>query len=137
MKRTIENIMTTTGAVLILLAFFAEIFGAKFIYTRTFFEILGANTLIHLGLLLTQKYESRYVILEFLLDITYTIAVLIVFGLIFNWYANMPVWVLLVMAVVIYIFGFLINTMRTREDAKEMDDLLQKRKKKHTNIASW
>ena len=136
MKRIIENIMTTTGSVLILLAIFTVIFGNTYIYTRTFFEILGANTVIHLGLLLTRKFESRYVIFEFLLDITYIIAVIVAFGLIFNWYSSMPVWVLVIMAVVIYIFGFLIKTVRTRKDAKEMDELLQKRKKKQVNTAS-
>jgi len=136
MKRTIENIMTTTGSVLILLAIFTVIFGGTYIYARTFFEILGANTVIHLGLLLTRKFESRYVIFEFLLDITYTIAVLVVFGLIFDWYSSVPVWVLVIMAVVIYMFGFLIETVRTHKDAKEMDELLQKRKEKHINTAS-
>jgi type III secretory pathway component EscV len=48
----------------------------------------------------------------------------------------MPVWVLVIMAIVIYMFGFLIKTVRTQKDAKEMDELLQKRKKKHTNTAS-
>jgi hypothetical protein len=136
MRRTIENIMTTIGSVLILLAIFAGIFDVKYIHIGTFFEILGASTVINLGLILTQKYESRYVILEFLLDITFIITVIITFEIIFKWYSDIPVWIHIIMVVVIYIFGLLINVIRVRNDAKEMDDLLQKRKKKLANAAS-
>jgi hypothetical protein len=136
MKRTIENIMTTTGSILILLAIFAGIFDVKYLRIGIFFEILGASTIINLGLLFTQKYESRYVILEYLLDITFIIAVVITFEVIFKWYTDIPVWIHLIMTVVLYIFGLLINVIRVREDAKEMDDLVQKHKRKHTNTAS-
>jgi len=136
MKKTVVNIMATTGSALILLALFVVIFGSKVMYLNTLFEILGANIVIHLGLLLTQKFESRYAIFEFLLDVSYVIAVLIIFGLIFDWYSSVPVWVLVIMAVVIYVFGLFVNIARTRKDAKEMDELLQKRKEKHSNTAS-
>jgi hypothetical protein len=136
MKKTAVNIMATTGSALILLAFFVVIFGDTFIYARTFFEIFGANIVIHLGLLLTRKFESRYVFLEFLLDVSYIIVVLVVFGFIFNWYTSVPVWILVIMAVVIYIFGLVVDIARSRKDAKEMDELLQKGRKKHINTAS-
>lgn len=130
-KKTIMDIMFTTCAALILLAVFALLNGGKAIFIKTIFEILGANTVIFLGLTFTKKFESTYAVLEFLLDISYTIAVLVVFGIVFNWYSTMPVWYLIIMAVVIYIFGVFINIIRTQKDADELNKLLQEHKNKN------
>lgn len=128
-KKTIVNIITTTGAALILLALFAAVTGGRTITVRTFFEILGANTLINFGLLLTHQFESTYAILEYLLDITYTVAVLILSGFLFTWFSSIPIWYLILMAAAIYIFALITHLVRIRKDAKEINDLLQKRKK--------
>jgi len=133
MKKIAANIMASTGSALILLAVFSVIFNQKIVYVNTFFEILGANIVVHFGFFLTRKFESRYVIFEYLLDVGFIIAVLVVFEHFFDWF---PIWVLIIMAVVIYIFGLLVDAFRTRKEAEEMDELLQKRKKKHTETAS-
>jgi len=130
-KRTIMYIMVTTGMTLMLLAVFAVIIGGKSIYIHTFFEIFAANIVIHLGLILTKKFESSYAILEFLFDVSYMIVVLVAFGLIFNWFSSVPIWYLVIMAVAIYAFGTFINIARIRKEADELNKLLQKRKGKH------
>ena len=135
-NKTIMNIMFTTGTALMLLAVFAVINGGKAIFVETFFQILGANIVIHLGLILTKKFESSYAILEFLLDISYTIVVLVVFGIVFNWYSSTPVWYLVIMAVVIYTFGVFINILRTQKDANELNKLLQKHKNKNNSTVT-
>jgi hypothetical protein len=127
-KKTIVNIMTSTGMALILLALFVALIGARAITVRTFFEILGANTVINMGLLLTHKFESDYAALEFLLDISCIIAVLIASGFLFDWFSTIPVWYLIIMAVAIYLFAFVTNIVRMRNDAKAINDLLRKRK---------
>jgi hypothetical protein len=132
-KRTIMNIMVTTGSALMLLAVFAVIIGGKSIYTQSFFEILGANIVIHLGLILTKKFECSYAVLEYLLDASYITVVLIIFGFIFDWYSSTPVWYLVIMAVVIYAFGIFINIGRTKKNADELNILLQKHKQKNAN----
>ena len=130
MKKAVVNIFCITGAALILLAIFTVIIGAPAIFVRTFFEILGANTIIIFGLLLTHKFESRYVFLEYLLDISYVIIVIVVFGVIFDWYSSIPVWYLVIMAVAIYIFSIITSIVRTRKDAQELNALLLKLKEK-------
>ncbi len=125
--------MATTGSALILLALFAGIINGRTITVRTFFEILGANIIIHCGLLFTHKFESDYAVLEFLLDISFVIVVLVVFGFVFQWFSSIPVWYLIIMAVVIYLFGFITNIVRIRKDAKEINELLKKRKEQKGN----
>lgn len=128
MKKIIVNIMTTTGITLIILALIAALHGAKFLFVNSVFQSFGANAVIHLGFILTNRYESKYPILESILDITYAAAVIIISGIIFNWYSSTPVWVVILMTVLIYIAGCLVNLFRIREDAKEINELLYKRK---------
>lgn len=129
MKKTIVNILFTSNAVLIFLAIYAVIIKSETIYVRTVFEVLGANIVIHLGLFFTQKFESRYVILEYLLDIVYILTVLGIFTVFFKWNSSVPIWFILIISIVIYLFGILLNIARTHRTAKRINELLQKRKK--------
>jgi membrane protein implicated in regulation of membrane protease activity len=128
--------MFTTGCALIILTACFVIFDLKYIMVPVVFQIFAANIVINLGLFVISKFESRYVIVEYLLDISYIIAVLVVFGAVFNWYPTIPVWILAVMAVVIYIFSIIISMNKLRKDTKKINELLQKRREKNAGAAS-
>ncbi len=127
MKKTVANIMATTGITLVVLALIGFLYGARFLFISSVFQSLGANMVIHLGFIITRRFESKYAIVEALLDITYTIVVLIISGAVFNWYTSTPIWILVIMAVFIYFFGCMIETVHMREDVKRINKLLQKR----------
>lgn len=132
MKKAVVNIMATTGMTLIILALVVALYGASFLCITSVFQSLAANIVIHAGLTLTHKFESKYVILELLLDISYTIGILLVFGLIFGWYASTPAGVLAIMAVVIYLLNCSVGIFRVREDVKIINELLQNRNRLNT-----
>jgi hypothetical protein len=125
-KSIITYTMFVTGSALVILAVFSAVFNVEISLVPTVFEIFAANIVIILGLFLRQKFEIRNMITEYLVDISYTIAVLIVFGLIFNWYRAIPLWLLVVMAVVIYIFAAIFTVTKIKKDAEELNQLLQK-----------
>lgn len=131
MKKLIINIMASTGITLIVLAIIGTLFGAKFLFISSVFQSLGANIVIHLGFLLTSKFESKYAALEVALDIGYTIIVLTIFGAVFDWFTNgTPILVLVIMAVLIYLLGLLISMYRMRVDINNINKLLRKRNNK-------
>jgi len=136
MKKTIANTMFTTGAALVILAAFLLIFDIEINFARVVLQIFGANIIINIGLFLLHKIEIRHVILEYLIDICYIIAVLAVFGAAFDWYSYVPFWLLIAMAVVIYLFAIRIAISKIKRDTKIINELLQKRKEKDTSIAS-
>ncbi len=129
-KRIITNTMFVTGAALVILSVFSALLDVEIHFVPTVFEILLANILIILGLFIRWKFEIRNIILEYLIDISYIIFVLVVFGLIFDWYSAIPVWLLVAMAVVIYILAMIFSVAKINKDAKELNKLLQKRQKK-------
>ena len=137
MRKTLLNILAITSAVLIVLLLiniadfsisFRELLDVT-IPTRLFFEILGVNAVIFIGLFFTHKFESKYASLEILLDICFISIVLIIYGLIFDHFRD-RLWIFLIMAIVIYLFGLLTNMVRTQEDSKKINKFLKKRREK-------
>jgi len=135
-KNIINFIMFVTGTALVILALFSLLFKVEINFVPTIFEIFAANIVIILGLFLRMKFEIRSIILEYLIDISYIIAVLVVFGLIFDWYSSISIWLLVIMAVVIYIFATIITLTMMKNDAKELNKLLQKHHENQGDNAS-
>lgn len=127
MRKMAVNILCNTALTLLALAAFGTMFGATVLFISGVFQSLIANIIIHAGLLLTHRFESEYAVLEYTLDIVYTIAVVLVFGFIFNWYSSTPAWILVTMSVLIYLAGMLLSTIQMRQDISEINKLLQKR----------
>lgn len=127
MKRMVVNILCSTGITLLVLAVLGTILGAKFLFISSVFQSFIANIIIHTGLLFTHKFESSYAILEFMLDIGYTIVTVIALGALFKWYHSTPIWILIIMAVTIYLIGILLSIFQMRRDIEEINELLQKR----------
>jgi hypothetical protein len=135
-KSIITYIMFVTGCALVLLTLFSAVFNVEISLVPTVFEIFAANIVIVLGLSLRWKFEIRNMILEYLVDISYVIAILVVFGLIFNWYRAIPVWLLVVMAVVIYLFAAIFTVTKIKKDAEELNQLLKKHRENKADNAS-
>jgi hypothetical protein len=136
LKKFILYVFASIGAVLFFLTIFIMFKENNFISANTILEIIGVNIVIAIGLRLSQKIESRYAILEFLLDIGFMSAVIIVSGILFKWYHHVPVWVPLVIVLVIYILFHLLDIVRVRRDINEINKLLQKLKEKEDSAAS-
>jgi hypothetical protein len=126
-KKIINDIMFVTGAALVILAVFSLLFNVEIPFVPYIFEIFAANIVIILGLYLRGKFEIPNLIFEHFIDISYIIAVLVIFGLIFDWYSAVPVWLLVVMAVLIYIFAMISTVTKIKKDAEELNKLLRTR----------
>ena len=127
MRKMIVNIMATTGITLVILAVIALLFGASWLCITVVLECFGANILIHLGFLITHKFESRYAVLESALDIGYMLIIIIIFANIFDWFSSTPLWVLVIMTILVYASGLLLSIIRMREDIRIINQLLNKR----------
>jgi hypothetical protein len=135
-RKFITYVMFVTGSALVILSVFSLCFNVEISFVPTVFEIFAANIVIVLGLFIRWRFEIRNIFVEYLADISVIIAVLILFGLVFDWYSAIPVWLLVVMAVVIYIFTMIFSVTKIKKDAEELNKLLQKRNKKQDDNAS-
>ena len=138
MRKLITNAFATSCMALILhMALVSIMYGkdSEAISFLVFYlQMLGVNIFVHIGLSFTRKFECKYAIFEYLLDICFISIVVVVFGLIFCWFAEL--WLFVIMVVVIYIVGLLVGMVRTREEANQINRLLKKRKEKNADAAS-
>ena len=138
MKKIIVNILATTCLTVLSImtiglfsygGFSGLIDGTVFLPSLTFIQVFAVNIIIHCGLFFTRKFESRYAVLEYLLDLSFIIIVLFIFGLIFKWYPDSP-WILAIIAVAVYVLGLFTDIVRVSKDISDINALLKKRKEK-------
>jgi len=127
MKKYIVNIFATTGISLLLLAAVALASRAKCIYIQTLFQVFAANAIAHFGLFITSRLELKYAAVKALLDIALITFMLLMFGMIFNWFTSTPIWLLAIMGFVMYAISAILNLFRMKHEAQEINALIKKR----------
>ena len=124
--RLIKNTFLTTGLTLFLLAIFAFLSGGSAVFIRTIFQDFAANICIHLILLLSSKFESKYFMLDMAIDISAACFVILVFGAIFDWFSSTPPWILISMVLIIYVLGLGFQIFRVHDDIRFINEKLKK-----------
>ena len=126
MKKTFMNMMFTTGISIFGLTLYFVFIREKAILVNTILQLTGANILIHLLLHLRDKFEIRNPIIESIVDSSIIIAILIAFGLIFGWFAKVPLWLLVASGIGYYIITSIITVSKTKKDTEEVNEILDK-----------
>lgn len=130
MKKLIVNIFAITGISLTLLSIIALFFRAEWLNILTVPQVLSANAIICLGITLLRTLELKYFIMKILLENILIAAVLVSFGSVFNWFTSTPVWLLVSMGVVIYFISLLLDLLHMKQEAQEINSLIQNHNKK-------
>ena len=126
MKKTIVNTIFTTGISIIGLTLYFAFTNKNTVLVNTILELFGANIVIHVGLYIREKFEIRNVILEHTIDISYVLIIGVTFGIIFNWFSAVPVWLFIVSGINIYVITSLLTISKIKKDTNEINELLQK-----------
>lgn len=129
MKKGVINIFATTGLSLILLSIIARLYDAEFLCIKTVFQVFLLNVVMHLILLLMYKIEIKYLAIEVTIEIVLTVVLSLLFGTIFNWYTSTPLFVLVFMSIAIYVISIVLNILHMKQEADEINELIQMIKK--------
>ncbi|MCL2405210.1 MAG: hypothetical protein FWC92_06655 [Defluviitaleaceae bacterium] len=130
MKKLLLNIFCTTGLAITVLAVIVALQDWDIHFYSHVFQVLGANAIVHIGLMLIRKLHRSINALNRLADVSYVAIVLIVFGWRFLWFYVTPIWVLILMAAGIYLAVCILEMWRAREEIGAINILLKKRNKK-------
>lgn len=128
MKNIIKNSLATTGLALMILSIVAVLYNGKLICIETVFQILLSSLVINFILILLKHFESKFFLVELFAEIGSTLTVLIVAGYWFNWYESIPIWVLIIIGIVVYLVGCLIDMFHITNDIRFINNQLMKRK---------
>ena len=124
MRKIMLNIMATTGITLVVLAMVAVCYGGTLICISTVFQALLLNIVIYVGIYILDYFEYRYSILDTGIKLIYVIAAALFSGLLFDWYANLPLVMLIVMTVVIFGVCLCLDMLSIRDEVKTINRLL-------------
>ena len=126
MKKMLTNIFATTGFSLVLLTVIAVFFKVHWLLLITIFQVLLANILIHLSLLIRQKWELQSVFLAAVTDIVIINGIVFLLSKVFSW--NVGNWVLLLIGSVLYLISRLLDLFYLNQEAREINLLIRKRR---------
>ena len=129
MKKGVINIFATTGLSLVLLSIIARLYDTEFLCVKTVFQVFLLNVVMHLILLLMYKIEIKYLAIEVAIEIVLTVVLSLLFGTIFNWYTSTPLFVLVFMSIAIYVISIVLNILHMKQEADEINELIQMIKK--------
>lgn len=125
MKKVLLNIMATTGISLVVLSLVATLYDGSLICIDTIFQVLGLNVVIYIGLYFMEFIEYRFAILETGLKLTYIIVLVLISGLIWGWYNNLPVAVLVLMTIGIFIVCVCLDAISLISEVKSINVLIE------------
>jgi hypothetical protein len=125
MKKTIINMMFTTGTSIVGLTLYFIFLREERVLTQTILQLFVANILIHLGLYIRDKFEVRNPIIESILDNSIIITVILAFGFVFGWFVKVPVWLLVISAIGLYIITVFITSSEVKKDIEKVNKLLE------------
>ena len=131
MKKTIINMMFTTGISIVGLTLYFIFLREERVLTQTILQLFAANILLHLGLHIRDKFEVRNPIIERILDNSIIITVLLVFGFVFGWFVKIPVWLLVISAIGLYIITVFITSSEVKKDIEKVNKLLEEQNKEN------
>ena len=131
MKKTIINMMFTTGISIVGLTLYYAFMREERILVQTILQLFGANIVIHLGLYIRDKFEIRNPLIESVVDNSIIITVLLIFGFVFRWFVKIPVWLLVVSAIGLYIITVFITSSGVKKDIEKVNKILEEQNRKN------
>lgn len=96
-------------------------------------ELLLATVVIRLLLLLTNRFNSRYPILEYLLEFGMVLAVVLGFGWLFLWYSIEYVWAIVIIVAAVYAAVYAVGMGKIRRDVTFINEQIKLRKKENSH----
>ena len=130
MKKKITGCLATTALTILVLGIVALLSGGHFLCIETVYQILLANVLIHGWISVVQRFESPYFLMEITFELGGVLLFLIGLGSLFSWYESVSVFTLILMGIIVYVLGCVIQVFQIQNDLDYINDKLAQREKK-------
>lgn len=125
MKKGLINIFATTGISLVLLSVIAVLYRAEFLCVETVFQVFLINAAAHLLFVFMNRIECKHLMMEAVMELILTIALSLLFGAVFNWYESVSPIILVLLSIAIYIIAIAFNLLHMKQEADEINQLIQ------------
>lgn len=133
LKTFFTNCFTTLSLNIIALAIVSSVLKAPYILSATIFECLIAHIFIHTGRMIINYLNIKNDLLELTANFSVTLLIVIIFGCWFNWFASVPIWICILIALFVYIIGCIFYETNTNRDIDFINKKLELRNHKEVD----
>jgi hypothetical protein len=130
MKIFFQKLFVNFGLAILVINAFGILTSGEWAFTAYIIQLFFVILIIRLLILLTNKFQSRYPVLEYLLELGMVLAVVLGFGWLFGWYDIGYLWYMVATIVTVYAAVYAVGIGRTRRDVAFINEQIKKRKKK-------
>ena len=130
MKKKITGCLATTALAILVLGIVALLSGGHFLCIETVYQILLANVLIHGWIFVVQRFERPYFLIEITLELGGVLLLLLGLGALFSWYESVSVFTLVLMGIIVYVLGCVIQVFQIQNDLDYINGKLAQKEKK-------
>lgn len=116
-----KNFLATTAITIILITMVGIATGDDSVKIASILPSIGANAVIHLGLLAIRHISLRHLLLEVLIEFGFVEAVLLFTGQISGWFTTTSPWLTVVITAAVFAAACLIGIVRLRRDIEEIN----------------
>ncbi len=116
-----KNFLATTAITIILITMVGIATGDDSVKIASILPSIGANAVIHLGLLAIRHISLRHLLLEILIEFSFVEAVLLFTGQISGWFTTTSPWLTVVITAAVFAAACLIGIVRLRRDIEEIN----------------
>lgn len=132
-KQLIINTFTTTTMSIVLTSVVSLIAGGTYMGFAVPLEILLANFLAHIGFVLLNKIDMKYKIFNYFAMLAFSLGIVIGFCFLFNWCEVGELWIICLIVIVVFIVAFVIDLIKIKQDADEINTSLNEIRKRKDN----
>ena len=128
MKKLLTNTFLTTGACLLLFAFVMLAFPSDDVdFATTIIQTFVAHLVIDAGLMITERLEFSYRVLNYVVDFAWSTVVVIVIWVL-GWFEFTSFWMLIAISLVVHFIIFILEMHRSRSEIDEINKLIKEKR---------
>ena len=133
MKKFIKNWLMNFALILISINIVSFALDRNWNHVSFVFELLFVTLMIRLIQILTNKFSSRYPILEYMLEFAMVTAIVFGFGWLFGWIGK-NWWHNLIVIIIVYAAAYVLDLTRTKRDISYINEQIKIRRMKSGEI---
>ena len=129
MKKLLTNTFLTTGACLLLFAVVVLVSPSYDVdFTTTIIKTFVAHLVIDAGLMITERIEFSYRVLNYVIDFAWSTIVVIIIRIGLGWFEFTSFWMLIAISLVVHFIIFILEMHRSRSEIAEINKLIKEKR---------
>ena len=129
MKKLLTNTFLTSGACLLLFAVVVLVSPSYDVdFAITIIQTFVAHLVIDAGLMMTERLEFSYRVLNYVVDFAWSTVVVIVIWVL-GWFEFTSFWMLIAISLVVHFIIFILEMHRSRSEIAEINKLIKEKRR--------